>query len=175
MYLITCKQCDVQYVGETSQMLRSRMNNHRTSTKGFKPLYLYHHFNSVNHSFDDALIMPIEQIPQTPNTTSLRLLREAFCYKELCSVDPNGCNDNIKGVDNISKIKKEIILWNLFNRIFLKRRHHLSNLKSTGSTNNATFDPVWLKELLPLYKNLGFLAKLKQDILHYQLDTFIVC
>ena len=28
VYLITCKQCDVQYVGETSQMLRSRMNNH---------------------------------------------------------------------------------------------------------------------------------------------------
>ena len=36
VYLITCKQCDVQYVGETSQILRSRMNNHRTSTKGFQ-------------------------------------------------------------------------------------------------------------------------------------------
>ena len=78
VYLITCKQCDVQYVGETSQMLRSRMNNHRTSTKGFKLLYLYNHFNSDNRSFDDALIMPIEQIPETPNSTSLRLLREAF-------------------------------------------------------------------------------------------------
>ena len=59
------------YVGETSQMLRSRMNNRRTSTKGFKPLYLYNHFNSDNHSFDDALIMPIEQIPKTPNSTIL--------------------------------------------------------------------------------------------------------
>ena len=112
MYLITCKQCDVQYVGETSQMLRSRMNNHRTSTKGFKPLYLYNHFNSDNHSFDDALIMPIEQITETPNSISLRLLREAFWYKELCSFYPYGLNDNIKGVGNISKPKKEIIVWN---------------------------------------------------------------
>ena len=40
VYLITCKRCDVQYVGETSQMLRSRMNDNRTSTKGFKLLYI---------------------------------------------------------------------------------------------------------------------------------------
>ena len=83
------------------------MNNHRTSTKGFKPLYLYNHFNSDNHTFDDALIMPIEQIPETPNSASLRLLREAFWYKELCSIYPYGLNDNIKGVGNISKLQKK--------------------------------------------------------------------
>ena len=33
-----------------------------------------------------------------------------------------------------------------------------------GSSNNATFDPdQWLKERLPLYKNVDFLAKLKRD------------
>ena len=47
-------------------MLRSRMNNHRTNTKGFKPLHPYNHFNSDSHSFDDALIMPIEQILEIP-------------------------------------------------------------------------------------------------------------
>ena len=51
------------YVGETSQML---------STKGFKPLYLYNHFNSDNHSFEYALIMPIEQITQTATSTAER-------------------------------------------------------------------------------------------------------
>ena len=175
VYLITCKQCDVQYVGETSQMLRSRMNNHRTSTKGFKPVYFYNHFNSDNHSFDDALIMPIEQIHETPKSTSLRLLREAFWYKELCSIYPYRLNDNIKGVGNISKLKKEIIVWNLFNRLSHKRRHRHSNLKSTGSSNNATFNPEWLKERLPLYKNVGFLANLNTILLHYKLDTFIAC
>ena len=107
--------------------------------------------------------MPIEQIPETPNSTSLRLLREAFWYKELCSIYPYGLNDNIKGVGNISKLKKEIIVWNLFNRLSHKRRHRRSNLKSTGSSNNAAYDPEWLKERLPLYKNVGFLAKLKRD------------
>ena len=29
IYLISCKKCGVQYVGETSQALRNRMNNHR--------------------------------------------------------------------------------------------------------------------------------------------------
>ena len=50
-----------------------------------------------------------------------------------------------------------------FNRLSHKRRHRHSNLKSTGSSNNATFDPEWLKERLPFYKKVGFLAKLKRD------------
>ena len=77
------------------------MNNHRTSTKGFNPLYFYNHFNSDNHSFDDALIMPIEQIPETPNSTSLTLLRETFWYKELCSVCP------LKALVIFSNLKKK--------------------------------------------------------------------
>ena len=43
-------------------MLRS-INNHRTSTKVPLP---YNHFNSDSHSFDDALINPIEQILEIP-------------------------------------------------------------------------------------------------------------
>ena len=70
MYLITCKQCDVPYVGETSQMLRSRMNNFRTSTKGF--------FNSDNRSFDDALNMPIEQKLPMKTTSPEGFLKMVF-------------------------------------------------------------------------------------------------
>ena len=33
VYLITCKRCGVQYVGETSQKLRNRLKNHRSSLK----------------------------------------------------------------------------------------------------------------------------------------------
>ena len=51
----------------------------------------------------------------------------------------------------------------LITYLIYKRRHRRSNQKSTGSSNNATFDPEWLKERLPLYKNVGFLAKLKRD------------
>ena len=33
IYLISCKKCGVQYVGKTSQTLRSRFNNHRARLK----------------------------------------------------------------------------------------------------------------------------------------------
>ena len=51
-------------------MLRSRMNNHRTNTKCYKPLHPYNHFNTDSHSFDDALIMPIEQILEIPTSVT---------------------------------------------------------------------------------------------------------
>ena len=33
IYLISCKKCGVQYVGETSQTLKCRFNNHRNRLK----------------------------------------------------------------------------------------------------------------------------------------------
>ena len=62
VYLITCKRCGIQYVGETSQKLRNRLNNHRSSLKRLTNLYLYHHFSSDGHTEDDISIMPIEKI-----------------------------------------------------------------------------------------------------------------
>ena len=41
VYLISCTRCGVQYVGETSQKLRSRFNNHRNRLKSMANLYLY--------------------------------------------------------------------------------------------------------------------------------------
>ena len=62
IYLITCKKCGIQYVGETSQALRSRFNNHRNRLKQLCDLHLYNHFNSDGHSLDDIQIMPIEEV-----------------------------------------------------------------------------------------------------------------
>ena len=62
VYLITCKKCGIQYVGETSQKLRNRLNNHRSSLKRLTNLYIHHHFTSDGHSEDDICIMPIEAI-----------------------------------------------------------------------------------------------------------------
>ena len=46
VYLISCTRCGVQYVGETSQKLRSRFNNHRNTLKSMANLYLYSQFSS---------------------------------------------------------------------------------------------------------------------------------
>ena len=54
------------YVGETSQTLRKRLNNHRNRLKQLCGLYLYQHFNSDGHTIDDLNIMPIEEVTLTP-------------------------------------------------------------------------------------------------------------
>ena len=48
VYLISCKRCGIQYVGKTSQTLRSRINNHRNRLKRMCELYIYQHFCSVD-------------------------------------------------------------------------------------------------------------------------------
>ena len=69
--LITCRQCGIQYVGKTSQTLRSRMNNHRNRLKQLGNFYLYNHFNSDGHSLDDISIMPIEAVFHSPEDTTV--------------------------------------------------------------------------------------------------------
>ena len=65
VYLISCRRCGVQYVGETNQKLRSRFNNHRNRLKSMTNLYLYNHFSSDGHNEGDMCIMPIEKIEDT--------------------------------------------------------------------------------------------------------------
>ena len=44
VYLISCRKCGIQYnMGETSQVLRRRMNNHRNRLKNLGEQYLYKH------------------------------------------------------------------------------------------------------------------------------------
>ena len=50
IYLVTCKRCGIQYVGETRQTLRKRLNNHRNRLKQLSNFYLYQHFTSDGHS-----------------------------------------------------------------------------------------------------------------------------
>ena len=78
VYLVSCNRCGVQYIGKTSQTLRSRFNNHRNRLKHLCDLY---HFNSDGHSLNDIVIMPIEEAPNENTTISAKLLaREEFWY-----------------------------------------------------------------------------------------------
>ena len=66
IYLITCRKCGIQYVGETGQSLRKGLNNHRNRLKKLSCQYLYQHFNSDGHTEDDINIVPIEAVELTP-------------------------------------------------------------------------------------------------------------
>ena len=115
-------------MGQTSQKLRNRLNNHRSSLKRLPNLYLYHHFSSDGHTVDDISIMPIEEIEHSDeaNVASLCLEREDYWCSELCTYYSYGLTDNVSGVGNISK-KPGLVVNELFheqNTKFRKRSSH---------------------------------------------------
>lgn len=80
IYLIVCK-CGLQYVGRTSQTLRTRLNNHRHNiTKGFTKHSLSHHA-STHHEcrMEDFCITVIEKISENVNNR-LDLLAKCEMY-----------------------------------------------------------------------------------------------
>ena len=56
IYLISCKKCNKQYVGQTSQQASKRMNSHKFDISNFKgPDFSTHvatHFNTDDDSFE---------------------------------------------------------------------------------------------------------------------------
>ena len=159
VYLISCNRCGVQYIGKTSQTLRSRFNNHRNRLKHLCDLYLYNHFNSDGHSLNDIAIMPIEEVKLAPNentTISAKLLsREEFWYKEIGSVYPYGLNDNVRRLGNVSKqIGKNLVVYSIFNkqaRKFHRRSRKRRKHKVDGECLRQRF-----KVLLDTYKSPTF-------------------
>ena len=165
VYLISCRKCGVQYVGETSQKLRSRFNNHRSRLRSLSNLYLYNHFSSDGHNEDDMCIMPIEKIDDTGSrsgSTSKRLEREDYWCRELCTY-PYGLNDNVRGVGNISKMKGEMVVNTLFNhqarkfrvrkRCRCRKKHKLDELTES------------LENYLRHYRNTSFCFSVRSLLL----------
>ena len=159
IYLISCKKCGIQYVGETSQALRSRFNNHRNRLKGLCGLYPYQHFNSNGHTLEDITIMPIEEVVVQPDDNiSLackRLRREEFWYRELCTVYPYGLSNNVKGVGNMSCRNDDgLIVYILFNKSDRKYR----KCKPQRKRRKVVAEEVSLatKNIVMGYKNCNF-------------------
>ena len=61
IYLLTCKVCDIQYVGETGTRFRERMNNHKSAINNAYATSVARHYNSAGHSLQSVEILPIEQ------------------------------------------------------------------------------------------------------------------
>ena len=102
IYLITCRSCGVQYVGQTKQPLHCRLNGHRQSIKKNKlNTFLSNHFNSLNHSWEDVNIQIIDRV-DTQSKTDLEITRELnskedFHIKTLNTLHPLGLNDRVLG------------------------------------------------------------------------------
>ena len=156
IYLISCKRCGVQYVGETGQKLRNRFNNHRNRLRQLSNLYLYQHFTSDGHSEEDIDILPIEEVTCASSISirAKRLEREDYWCRELCTVYPYGLNDNVRKVGNVSKCGADVVVGTLFNkqpRKYRKRplRKHNRKVAMIDLTG-------WVDTLLSNYKSCDF-------------------
>lgn len=90
VYLITCKKCKLQYVGETGLPFRDRMSAHRSCVKLRKNTPVGIHFSSVGHKQTDMLILPIELLKT--NNSRERKEREFFWQLKIGSIFPAGLN-----------------------------------------------------------------------------------
>ena len=95
IYLISCKKCPKQYLGESKNKLRTRFNAHRSDIKLKKDKPVSNHFNLDDHSLDDLILTPIERIEidlPEDETTKFRQAREAYWIETLNTARPIGLN-----------------------------------------------------------------------------------
>lgn len=92
IYLVTCRKCMVQYVGETGNSLHDRFTKHFYCIRQNNRTPIGLHFNSPGHSFLDLQVTAIEEIKNTQNPTNVRKAREKFWQTNLCTFFPQGLN-----------------------------------------------------------------------------------
>ena len=90
IYLITCNQCNKQYVGQTSQTLRQRFTNHRFDIRNDRDTPVARHFNLPQHSLDDVNIIAINCLPTADNISILN--KETHWIHTLKTSEPQGIN-----------------------------------------------------------------------------------
>ena len=91
VYLIQCKKCGLQYIGETENPLHIRINGHRSdinTRKTEKPVAA--HFNQPDHCLQDLQVMGIEKI-HTNDTTRRKLIESYWIFTKE-TLTPSGMN-----------------------------------------------------------------------------------
>ena len=66
IYLIQCRLCNLQYIGETKRRLKDRFNEHRrpilNPTGNYTHTAVSEHFLTSNYSDNHMLLIPIENL-----------------------------------------------------------------------------------------------------------------
>jgi hypothetical protein len=91
VYLITCKICLIQYVGETGDTLRNRMSHHRSNIKTNKNTPIGIHFNLLHRGQISFSVVPIEIL--NSNSVTDRRDRESHWQAQLQTFYPKGLNN----------------------------------------------------------------------------------
>ena len=100
IYLIQCKECDMQYIGQTGRSLRLRLNNHRADIINERNTSVATHFDGTGACLlEDLKITPIFKCPvynDVEETTQKRLEIEQFFIDSFKTYKPYGLNIALK-------------------------------------------------------------------------------
>ena len=152
------------------------MSQHRYDAKDPKYRILYNHFNQPGH--DRCLTMKVRIIEKIYHHTNSPILstpyrtdRELFWIKELGTAMPYGCNDNIKGVGNLSSpgcneinVMSLLILFQELSVAMVIKEFNILMLKSP--LNQERYKILLMIYFL-IYRNLLEFITFVQSYFHY--------
>ena len=116
VYLLTCRGCNIQYVGETQQPLHLRINTHRTGKSGCERIIHHKTTCSKDFNFNIQIIIKLEGDGKDDQTKQEvleeRLKLEDDAIKRLRTIYPYGLNEKAK--NKITGTEKHQIIGSLF-------------------------------------------------------------
>jgi hypothetical protein len=92
-YLVTCRACRKQYVGETGRSLAERITDHLSAIRLNKPTPIGVHFNQQGHSNKHFSILAIDKFDDAGNCLNFRRLKETTWQHLLQTAHPLGINN----------------------------------------------------------------------------------
>jgi GIY-YIG catalytic domain len=92
IYLVTCRNCRKQYVGETGRTFADRINDHLSGIRLRKKTPIGIHFNTSGHRIEDFTIMGIEQLDDR-DAPEVRRMKEITWQNLLQTAYPLGINN----------------------------------------------------------------------------------
>ena len=94
IYLVSCKKCQLQYIGSTTTEFKVRFRNHKSSMiTNKKSCEVAVHFNSTPHSLQDFSFQCIDQINQDcAEFDKFLITKEAYWSAQLFTLSPHGLN-----------------------------------------------------------------------------------
>ena len=132
VYMITCQDCNLRYIGETKRAFKTRMYEHRNGIKNGKGCrILSNHFNSGCSNLKYRIIEHINNSDDTDNDDTNRRFREAFWIRELRTKYPYGLNDRLLGDDPNTPVLSN------FNK---QNKHKIRGKKHTRAQKKTHFN-----------------------------------
>ena len=132
IYLIECKECEKQYIGQTKRSLRLRTSNHRYDIVNQRNSSVGHHFNTGRCSYEDFQITPLFQCPKWDDeekTDRFRYDIEQYFIRAFKSYLPYGLNISVAKHKDAPSIHFSVPYSQLGQSASKIIRHHYENLQ----------------------------------------------